>query len=141
MVEHLADQPLGYLLHRAATALRAEVTAHVLEPLKLSFPQYICMRVLSKVPGRSNAELARDLGVSPQAMNMVLRGLQEHGLVSRPASVASGRARPAELTRDGLALLQRTDTGVWEAERRVLGHLTEAERTQLKTVLAAVGRD
>ena len=28
----LVDEPLGYLLHRVATALRAEVTTMVLEP-------------------------------------------------------------------------------------------------------------
>lgn len=141
MTEHLADQPLGYLLHRVALTLRRDVSSQVLEPLGLTFPQYICMRILSKAPGRSNAELARDLEVSPQAMNMVLRGLQDRGLVTRPASVSSGRARPAELTRDGLALLARTDEGVRAAEGRVLGHLSGDDRDALKRILAAAGSD
>jgi DNA-binding MarR family transcriptional regulator len=141
MAEHLQDQPLVYLLHRVAQTLRNEVTTTVLEPLELGFPQYICMRILSKSPGRSNAELARDLGVSPQAMNMVLRGLQSRGLVSRPASVASGRALPAQLTREGVALLKRTDAGVRTAELRVLGQVSERERAELKRILAAVGTD
>ncbi|KAA0108528.1 MarR family winged helix-turn-helix transcriptional regulator [Mycolicibacterium sp. P9-22] len=141
MAEHLQDQPLGYLLHRVAQTLRNEVTTTVLEPLELGFPQYICMRILSKAPGRSNAELARDLGVSPQAMNMVLRGLQSRGLVARPASVASGRALPAQLTREGVALLKRTDAGVRTAELRVLGQVSERERAELKRILAAVGTD
>lgn len=141
MAEHLRDQPLGYLLHRAALTLRNDVTTTVLEPLDLVFPQYICMRILSKAPGRSNAELARDLAVSPQAMNTVLRGLQRRGLVSRPASVTSGRALPAELTREGLALLERTDAGVRAAEQRVLGHISEDERAELKRILASVGSD
>ena len=141
MSEHATDQPLGYLLHRAAQTLRNDVTATVLEPLNLGFPHYLCMRILSRTPGRSNAELARDLSVSPQAMNMVLRALQDRGLVTRPASVSSGRALPAELTGDGLALLTRTDEGVRAAERRVLGHLTEQDRDALKRMLAAVGSD
>lgn len=141
MVEPLEEQPLGYLLHRVALTLRNEVTTTVLDPLELAFPQYICMRILSKAPGRSNAELARDLSVSPQAMNMVLRALQERGLVSRPSSVASGRALPAELTRDGRALLKRTDAGVRAAERRVLGKLSDGDRDALKRILAAVGVD
>ncbi|KRD13020.1 MarR family transcriptional regulator [Mycobacterium sp. Root265] len=141
MAEPLHDQPLGYLLHRVAQTLRTEVTTIVLEPLELSFPQYICMRILSKAPGRSNAELARDLAVSPQAMNMVLRGLQSRGLVSRPTSVSSGRALPAQLTREGLALLKRTDAGVRAAETRVLGHVSDGDRDALKRILAAVGTD
>ncbi|WNG84068.1 MarR family transcriptional regulator [Mycobacterium sp. ITM-2016-00316] len=141
MAEHPHDQPLGYLLHRVAQTLRTEVTSTVLEPLELGFPQYICMRILSKAPGRSNAELARDLAVSPQAMNMVLRGLQSRGLVSRPTSVSSGRALPAQLTREGLALLKRTDAGVRAAELRVLGHVSDGDRDALKRILAAVGTD
>ena len=56
----------------------------------LAFPQYICMRILSKYPDRSNADLARDTNVTPQAMNMVLRRLEDRGLVTRPASVDVG---------------------------------------------------
>ncbi|MCW2520428.1 MAG: MarR family transcriptional regulator [Mycobacterium sp.] len=133
------DEPLGYLLHRLATSLRAEVTSAALEPVGLSFPQYICMRILAKSPGRSNADLARDVSVSPQAMNMVVRGLQDRGLVTRPASVSSGRSLPAELTRDGVEILKRTDAGVREAERKVLAPLRPEQRADFKKLLAALG--
>lgn len=131
-------QPLGYLLSRVASALRSELTAAVLEPLGLTFPQYICMRILSHSPGRSNADLARDVNVSPQAMNMVVRGLQERGLVDRPATVSTGRSLPAELTRDGTALLSRIDAGVREAERKVLAPLGEQDRREFRRLLAAL---
>jgi DNA-binding MarR family transcriptional regulator len=132
-------QPLGYLLTRVAAALRSEVTNGVLASLHLSFPQYICMRILSHSPGRSNAELARDVNVSPQAMNMVVRGLQERGLVTRPATVAAGRSLPAELTREGTALLAEIDPGVREAERKVLAPLDEQDRRQFRRLLAELG--
>jgi DNA-binding MarR family transcriptional regulator len=141
MSEFLVDEPLGYLLYRAHNALRSEATAGVLDPLGLAFPQYICMRILSRFPGRSNAELARDTNVSPQAMNMVMRGLEERGLVSRPASVASGRSLPAALTREGEELLSRTDAGVRAAERRVMADLTSDQRTQFKRILVTIGSD
>jgi DNA-binding MarR family transcriptional regulator len=133
------DEPLGYLLHRVASALRAEVTATALEPVGLSFPQYICMRILSRFPDRSNAELARDTGVSPQAMNMVLRGLEERGLATRPASVASGRSLPAKLTRAGVELLERTDTGVRAAEQQLMVSLSAEQRREFRRILAALG--
>lgn len=133
------DAPLGYLLHRLASALRADVTATVLEPLDLTFPQYVCMRILSRRPGQSNAELARDVMVSPQAMNIVVRGLQERGLVARPATVASGRSLPAELTREGRALLARTGDGIRAAEQRVLGGLSEQDQRELRRILSALG--
>ena len=133
------DEPLGYLLYRVASALRAEVTSTALDPVDLSFPQYICMRILSKFPDRSNAELARDTGVSPQAMNMVLRSLEERRLVVRPASVESGRSLPAKLTRTGADLLARTDSGVRAAESQLMASLSAEQRREFREILAALG--
>ncbi|HZN82516.1 MAG TPA: MarR family transcriptional regulator [Mycobacterium sp.] len=141
MDEPFEDQPLGYLLSRAMFALKSDVTATVLDPLEVAFPEYLCMRVLSKFPGQSNADLARALNVSPQAMNMVLRGLEDRGLVTRPTSVSSGRSLPAQLTRDGEELLKRTDAGVQAAERRLMANLTDKERYDFKRILAALGSD
>lgn len=133
------DKPLGYLLQRVTTRLRTEVTDAVLAPLGLTFPEYICMRMLSHAPGRSNAELARDVNVSPQAMNTVVRGLQDRNLITRPASVPSGRSLPIELTRTGTTLLARTDTGVREAERKTLAPLSDADQRTLRRLLADLG--
>jgi DNA-binding MarR family transcriptional regulator len=141
MDDMLEDQPLGYLLSRVANALRAEVTATVLDPMGLAFPQYICLRILSKYPDRSNADLARDTNVTPQAMNMVLRRLESRALVTRPASVASGRSLPARLTRAGEDLLKRTDSGVRAAERKLMAGLTASQRQEFKRVLIALGSD
>jgi DNA-binding MarR family transcriptional regulator len=141
MSDNLEDEPLGYLLHRVMHALKTDVSASVLDPLDVAFPEYLCMRVLSKYPGHSNAALARSLNVSPQAMNMVLRGLEDRGLVTRPASVSSGRSLPAQLTRDGEALLVRTDAGVRAAEDRLMVDLTDKERGEFKRILAALGSD
>src|SRR3978361_986113 len=138
-----ADQPLWYLLNRVAVALRAELTTTVLEPFNLTFPQYICMRMLFHAPGKSNAELAREYNVSPQAMTMVVRGLQDRGLVPSPApraaAVSSGRSLPTELTREGVALLKRTEPGLHEAEQRVLSPLKEQDQRNLRRILAQLG--
>lgn len=138
---HASDQPLGYLLYRVMSALRSDVTSTVLDPLDLSFPQYICLRMLTKFPGHSNAELAREMSVSPQAMNMVLRSLEQRGLVSRPANVSSGRSLPAQLTGAGLELLSRTDDGVQRAEQRLMRELNLSQRHEFKRILAAMGSE
>lgn len=139
MKEH-DDAPLGYLLSRAVTKLRAEVTDG-LRPLGLTFPQYIGMRLLSATPGMSSAELARAVNVSPQAMNTVLRRLEDIGAVSRPPSVPLGRALPARLTTAGATLLERTDVVVQRAEAVALSRLTKDERRELKRMLASAGTD
>ena len=74
--------------------------------------------------------------VSRQAMNMVLRALQERGLVTRPAAVSSGRSLPAELTRQGSEILDRTDSGIRAAEQRLLAGLTEQDQRALRRILA-----
>jgi DNA-binding MarR family transcriptional regulator len=130
------DQPLGYLLYRMMAALRPAVTAR-LQPLGLVLGEFVCLRILSMAPGRSNAELARDTNVSPQAMNNVLRALQDRGIVTRPASVPSGRALPAELTSKGKALLDRAEAAVRGADEQVLANLTRAQQRQLRRLLYA----
>ncbi|RSM46030.1 MarR family transcriptional regulator [Amycolatopsis balhimycina DSM 5908] len=137
-METFRDEPLGYLLHRVTAALRAEVAATVLEPAELAAPEYLCLRMLAQAP-KSNAQLAREAQVSPQAMNKVIRELQDRGLVTRPATVSSGRSLPATLTREGVTLLARLDPEVAEAEDRVLGKLGKQERRELRRLLVAVG--
>jgi len=138
-MEASRDEPLGYLLHRVTAALRAEVAATVLEPSELAAPEYLCLRMLSQAP-KSNAQLAREAQVSPQAMNKVVLALQDRGLVTRPATVSSGRSLPATLTREGVTVLARLDPEVAEAENRVLAELDEHDRRELRRLLVAVGR-
>jgi DNA-binding MarR family transcriptional regulator len=130
------DAPLGYLLNRTYGKLRADICADVLEPLGLSFPQFICLRILENFPGMSNAEMARQIGVSPQAMNIVVRALQDRDLIVRPSTVASGRSRPTELTRAGRTLVRETDSGVRAADDRLLADLSPAQRSEFRKVLA-----
>jgi DNA-binding MarR family transcriptional regulator len=135
MGDILADQPLGFLIYRVTAVLQPIVAAR-LQPLGLTLPEFVCLRVLSTAPGQSNAELARYINVSPQAMNNVLRGLQDRGVVRRPASVASGRALPAELTADGAALLTRAEAVVHAADVAALANLRAEELHELKHLLA-----
>jgi DNA-binding MarR family transcriptional regulator len=137
-VNEYEEQPLGYLLYRVMTVLRPHVAAE-LGPLELGLPEFVCLRILSMFPGQSSAELARNTNVSPQAMNLVLRGLQDMGAVTRPATVSSGRALPARLTGKGRALLKRAEAAVHVADDRLLGHLAPAERREFKRLLHAVG--
>lgn len=133
------EKPLGYLLYRVASALRAEVTTSVLDPLRLAFPEYLCLRLLDQLPDRSNAQLSRVAGVSPQAMNKVLRELENRGLVTRPATASSGRSLPATLTREGRALLDRIDPLMLDAERRTLINLSDHDRREFRRLLDIAG--
>lgn len=134
------DAPLGYLLYRVGTVLRPEVAA-VLSPLDLALPEFVCLRILSMHPGMSSAELSRHAGVTPQAMNTVLRKLEDVGAVERPSSVSSGRALPANLTAAGRALLKRAEAAVRGADARILSKLTETQQREFKRMLEKLGSD
>ena len=109
----------------------------VLRPLGLTVPQYACLELIGQRPGLSNAALARGAFVSRQSMNLVLRGLHERGLVSRPDQAPDGRARPTELTAAGHDQLQAASTAVREVERRMLEPLSPAQQRRLRDELAS----
>jgi DNA-binding MarR family transcriptional regulator len=132
-------ESVGYLLKHASSALRTAMDA-ALMPLNLTVSQYSCLEQLRQHPGLSNAELARGLFVSRQSTNLVLRGLQERGLLHRPDTVDEGRARPTELTREGTALLREASRAVRAVEQRMVAPLTPAARRQLVEALTACAR-
>jgi DNA-binding MarR family transcriptional regulator len=125
--------PLGYLLYRVGAVLRPEVSA-VLGPLGLTLPEFVCLRIISMSPGLSSAELSRHTNVTPQAMNTVLRKLEDIGVVT-------GRALPATLTSQGRALLKRAEGAVHIADARILAKLTAPQQREFKRMLEQLGSD
>jgi DNA-binding MarR family transcriptional regulator len=130
-------EPLAIQLYRLFTTRRAR-TSSALEPLSLSFSQYVCLQLLDAAPHQSNAELARAAGVTPQAMNGVVRRMQSAGLIDRPDDASSGRARPAHLTGSGRKTLMRADAAVRQAEQQTLSGLTDSQRAGLHIALRAL---
>ncbi|MET9338971.1 MarR family transcriptional regulator [Nonomuraea sp. NPDC003804] len=110
---------VGYLLKRAQAALRGAMDKALREH-GLTVPQYATLELLALHPGMSNADLARATFVTRQSGNVVLRGLQEAGLITRPAIADHGRARPAHLTEEGHARLEAVQTAVYAIEQRMV---------------------
>ncbi|MEU1803554.1 MarR family transcriptional regulator [Streptomyces sp. NPDC019937] len=110
---------VGYRLKRAHAALRGAMD-QALREHGLTVPQYACLEVLAARPGMSNAELARATFVTRQSMNVVLRGLQEDGLLARPDTVGHGRARPVTLTEAGWRRLHAAQASVYAIEARMV---------------------
>jgi DNA-binding MarR family transcriptional regulator len=110
---------VGYRLKRAAAALRGAMDKALREH-GLTVPQYACLELLDQQPGLSNAELARGTFVTRQSMNVVLRGLQDTGLISRPLTTDHGRALPAHLTADGRSRLDGARAAVYAIERQMV---------------------
>ncbi|MFS1299619.1 MarR family winged helix-turn-helix transcriptional regulator [Streptosporangium longisporum] len=129
------DRSVGYLLKQAAAALRSAMDA-ALSPLGLSVPQYACLEQLGQRPGLSNAQLAEAVFVTRQSMNLVLRGLQERGLVTRPATAPRGRALPTHLTPEGRELWRTASVAVRAVEDRMLAPFSPDGKEGLRRDLA-----
>ncbi|MGW7086811.1 MarR family winged helix-turn-helix transcriptional regulator [Streptomyces sp. NPDC054871] len=132
-VPHPAEDVLdhvGYRLKRAHAALRSAMD-QALREHGLTVPQYACLEVLAARPGLSNAELARATFVTRQSMNVVLRGLQDAGLLTRPVTVESGRARPASLTGEGRDRLTAAQGAVYAIEARMIEAIPDERLTAL----------
>ena len=130
------DQAVGYVLKQAATALGSAMDA-VLRPLKLTVPQYSCLEVLDQRPGLSSSELARATFVTRQSMNLVLQGLQQRGLLTRPAVADYGKALPSELTDSGRERLHVASAAVRAIEKQFLAPLPQNAQQRLRADLAA----
>lgn len=130
------DEAVGYVLKQAATALRAAMDT-VLRPLELTVAQYACLEVLDQRPGVSGADLARATFVTRQSMNLVLRGLQQRGLLTRASVADHGKALPTALTGAGRARLRAASVAVRAVERQMLSPLTPPAQQRLLADLAA----
>ncbi|MFY1633845.1 MarR family winged helix-turn-helix transcriptional regulator [Solwaraspora sp. WMMB335] len=124
------DDAVGYVLKQAAVALRTAMDA-ALRPMRLTVPQYACLELLGQRPNLSNAELARGAFVTRQSMNVVLRGLEERGLVTRPATAPHGRELPAALTDAGRDQLRTASAAVRRVEKQMCAGLSPARQQEL----------
>lgn len=127
---------VGYVLKQVHASLRAAMD-EALRPLDLTVPQYACLELLGQRPGMSNSELARSAFVTRQSMNLVLRRLQERGLLTRPDQAPQGRALPTMLTEDGRTTLRQASVAVRAAEKQLFSPLSEERQRRLRADLAA----
>ncbi|MBA8957431.1 MarR family winged helix-turn-helix transcriptional regulator [Actinomadura namibiensis] len=122
---------VGYVLKQVHAALRTAMD-EALRPLDLTVPQYACLELLGQTPGLSNSELARRAFVTRQSMNLVLRRLQERGLLTRPDQAPHGRALPSELTQDGHAMLREASMAVRAVEKQLFSPLSRQQQLRLR---------
>jgi DNA-binding MarR family transcriptional regulator len=76
------DSRLGMLLKRAEqTMIRAKNA--VLKPIGLTLAQYVALAALDRQPGITAATLARACLVTPQAMMILLKTMEQQRLIGR----------------------------------------------------------
>ena len=127
---------LGYQLKHVQAALRTRMD-EALRPLGLSAPQYLCLELLSRTPGASTSDLAREAFVTRQTMSTLLRALVDRGLAQRAAQAPSGRALPLQLTPKGRSLLKEASRVTVEIEGVMISPLSESQLRAVQEALSA----
>jgi len=134
--EQTTEPSPGFALKRAEQSMvRAKSAA--LKPVGLTLAQYVALAELERRPSVTAATLARACLVSPQAMMVVLKGLEEQGLVSRAPHLRHANVLELNITPAGSEALNAGRERVEPVERKILSAFSESE---LETLCALLGR-
>jgi MarR family transcriptional regulator, organic hydroperoxide resistance regulator len=131
------ETPLGLLI---AQVYRLQLirSAEALRPFGVSVPQAQCLSILNERPAVSNVEMAAELYVTPQAVSIVQRSLEDAGLVERSRNSTDGRVLMTSLTDKGRKLFKRYDAAVRVSDDKLLEVLPAADRRRIKKLLGAL---
>ncbi|WP_319484010.1 MarR family transcriptional regulator [uncultured Cohaesibacter sp.] len=97
------DRQLCFSLYSASLAM-TQLYKPLLEPLGLTYPQYLIMLILWEKDGVSLKDIGSRLGQKSGALTPVLKRLEQDGLVKRVRDEKDERALNISLTEKGEAL-------------------------------------
>jgi DNA-binding MarR family transcriptional regulator len=131
-----AEEPrLGMLVKRAEQAmLRAKSAA--LKLVGLTPAQYVALVELEQQPGVTAATLARACLVTPQAMMILLKTMEQQGLISRSSHPRHLNVLELHMTDVGREALQAARARVDPIEQRVLGAFSAKELATFRGFLS-----
>jgi DNA-binding MarR family transcriptional regulator len=126
-LEELYRRP-GFMIrrvHQIAVALFIEETGK----LGVTNRQYGILFVLKHRPGIDQISVANLLGLDRSTTGMVLKKLEEDGLVARSVGAHDRRRHSLKLTRSGEKMLSQLAEPARKAQARVLSAFTPQEQT------------
>ena len=126
---------VAYLVKWVERGLRLRLD-EALAPCKVSTPEYTALSILRGRDGLSSAQLARRVGVTPQAMNQIVIGLERRVFIRRRAGT-QGRMMGTCLTVKGVKLLDQCDRATLPVEERLLSGLSATEVAALRRALSS----
>jgi DNA-binding MarR family transcriptional regulator len=100
------EQQLCFALY-AATRAMTQAYAPLLEPLGLTYPQYLVMLVLWEVDGAALGAVGERLHLDSGTLTPLAKRLEAQGLVERRRDADDERVVRLHLTRTGRALRKR----------------------------------
>lgn len=125
---------LGYKLKQTQHSLRLHMD-EALRSISLTTPQYAVLAQLELKPGISNAMLARSSFITAQTMHGIISNLEKIEFVQRKNDPQHGRILCAELTQQGMKVVQQAHILIKNVEDRMLSTLNDHHKKLLETLL------
>lgn len=104
----------------------------------LTTPQYTVLAALERDEELSSSDLAREFGMSAQTVNVLVKALEERGMVRRARHPAHGRILLLRLTPGGRRALQKGRKRALEIQDRLLVQVPPGDRTRLMRLLTTI---
>ena len=130
---------LGYLLRQTIHAFHTAMEQG-LRPYGLTSPQFGALYVLSIEPGLSAADLARAMGTTPQAANLLVAGMEGEGLIRREPHPTHGRILEIYPTDEGFRRFHAAQPFIEGLEARMSDGLNQRELARIKRWLVDCAR-
>lgn len=121
------DRQLCFALYASSLAM-TKLYKPLLEPLGLTYPQYLVMLVLWEHDGLGVGEIGERLALDSGTLTPLLKRLEQAGLLSRLRDAADERRVRVALSAEGRALRRRAAAvpqAIAEASGCSLGELSE----------------
>jgi DNA-binding MarR family transcriptional regulator len=131
---------LNYLLKRAFLTLE-DLHAEHLAPSGVNARELTVLLFLDGREPESQQQTASHLGVDRTTMVGLLDSLEGKGLVARQADAGDRRRNVLGLTEAGRRTLRKAKAASDQAERQLLGPLSESEALQLRDLLGRLATD
>src|ERR1035441_6303958 len=130
------EQSLGTLLKRAEQAMLKSKTA-ALKPVGLTLAQFVALSELDTRPGLTAAALARACFVSPQAMMILLKAMEQQGLIERRPHQRHTNVLEVHVTAAGREALHSGRMRIAPLDKRVIGSFNAKEARAFRAFLVA----
>ncbi len=131
--------PIGYLLRQVIHAFNSAMEQR-LRPHGLTSPQFGALFVLAAEPGLSAADLARAMGTTPQAANVLVAGMLHERLVRRTPHPTHGRILEIHATDEGMRRYRAALPSIRRLEATMVKGLGDAEIDIVKGWLVEAAR-
>lgn len=128
---------LSFALYGAANRL-IRMHKAILEPLGLTFPQYLVMLELLGGSPRSVGELGAKLGMDTGTITPLVKRLEQSGLITRRRDAADERRVLVDLTPKGEAL--RAGVTTVPEKLQTACQISDERANELREALDGVGR-